>query len=186
MESSGIRVIRRIGRHQFSGQDVKRSWGGLDETQSIKVLAKMFREITHMKPPRGRQGRLLPQGSQYGYTVVGEGSNEYFQRQVRDEDVLSNIENRSQAAYNLTYLPASRDNANESDISRLQAWHKKHQSKLAVSNTVSGLSDLIQGLMGLGLKDVEYNTVGYRDTKYQATMRLDNFIITIQERGAND
>jgi hypothetical protein len=70
------------------------------------------------------------------------------------------------------------------DLMRLQGFHKKHQNLLRVKNTTQGLEDLVQGLMGLGLKNISYETMGWREQTYRATMELENFTITIQEKGA--
>lgn len=166
---------------KFYGQDGKRYWGGLDEETSVKLLAKMFREITHMKPPRGRPGRHLPFE---GHFAVEASGASYTQGPYTADDELHRIENKGERNYRSEYNQGS--GAKEEDLNRLARWHKRYENKKVVENTVGSLQDLIQGLMGLGMKKVQYEEIGYSEKQYQATMYLDGFIIIIKKWGEDD
>lgn len=167
---------------KFWGQDGKRYWARLDPEQEVKLIAKMFREITHMKPPRGRPGRHLPFDGHFAVRAIQDS---YTQGQFTAEEELSNLENRGENAYRPMYTQG--EAANDQDIRRLEDLHVRYINKTAVQNTVNSLQDLIQGLMGLGLRgEVRYDEVGYTTKQYQATMVLDGFVITIKKVGDDD
>lgn len=175
--------LKKMGSSKFSGQDSKSYWRGLDLETAVKTLAKMFREITHMKPPRGRTGRHLSYEGHYAVETRSAAGRDAFaaiQGQFYHEFEMTALENKDQHPYNPAY---NYEESFDRDLDRLARWHAQHTNKLKVENTVGGLQDLVQGLMGLGLRDVEYDTYGYGDKKYQATMRLDGFYITIREEG---
>lgn len=166
-------------RSKFWGHDEKRYWTAIDPEAEVKLVAKMFREITHIKPPRGRTGRQLDFDQHF---CVIAANNVYRQEPLTAEQELLLLENREES-YRTSYDPS--DNGSQ-DLQRLATWHYKHQNLLATQNVVRGLEDLVQGLMGLGLKNVSYETIGYSEKKYLAKMQLENFIITVKERGADD
>ncbi len=171
-----------MSNSKFYGQDNKRYWRGLDEVASVKLLAKMFREITHMKPPRGRQGRLL---NQQGHYAVEAAFDNYVQDRFTAEQEYTLLENRNaKQVYNQTYSQDP-EKGNIQDLERLQELHTKASAKKRVENTVNGLQDLISGLMGLGLNNINYEYQKYTG-RYTATMYLDNFVISIEERSKDD
>lgn len=176
--------MKRMQRSKFHGFDEKRYWRPLDNEVEVKLVAKMLREITHLKPPRGRMGRHLPFDEHFAIEVLA-GEN-WTQGKFSVKDELENLENKGSTFYTkkYEYLSDPADNFSK-DLSRLEELHILHQAKLRVQNTVGSLSDLIQGLMGLGLTDIRYDKNRYEST-YTATMKLNNFIITVKEVNSDD
>lgn len=168
-----------ISSHQFYDRlDVShyRGGGGNQEGEVEKIFAKMLRELTHEKPPRGRSGRHLEQDQHICVDLSRKpGWNRGWalrQRVVLASKELQEMEDRG------TYPSYPRDNAG--DIQRLLDLNEKSQAKARVEHTVNGLQDLIQGLMGLGFKSAEYTEQGRN--KYACTLEYDQFIITVEEK----
>lgn len=173
----------RMRSSKFYGLDSKQYWNGLDEVSSVKLLAKMFREITHMKPPRGRQGRLLDQSAHICVEAINDN---YTQAPFTAEVEMMMLENKTTdpRLYRAEYR--TDEHANENDLLRLQALHKRYEGKKAITNTVGSLQDLVEGLMGLGMKNLSYQEVGYSNKQWQATMSLEGFTIVITKEGGDD
>jgi len=181
-------MTARLQNSKFAGLDNKRWWSAPDENTVVKLIAKMFREITHLKPPRGRPGRQLDLAQHFAVEMTSDASKDApfnaKQLSASFSQEMTTVEQRSERGAYGTLTSYSYEEEFAKDLNRLQAMHTKHQSLVRVQNTTRGLEDLVQGLMGLGLKDVNYETVGWRETGYMATMELENFIITIKEKGA--
>lgn len=172
-----------ISSHQFYDKlDVShyRGGGGNQEGEVEKIFAKMLRELTHEKPPRGRSGRHLEQDQHICVDLNRKPPERWNrnrgwtlrQRVVLASRELAEMEDRG------TYPSYPRDNAG--DIQSLLALHEKSQAKARVEHTVNGLQDLIQGLMGLGFKSAEYTEQDRN--KYACTLEYDQFIITVEEK----
>jgi hypothetical protein len=174
----------KMSQSQFAGMDSQTYWRGQEYGKTIKLLAKMFREITHLKPPRGREGRHLDYEGHYAVELVSDAAEDSnfraTQRAVYAGAEIDTIENKGNS-YRKEY---SCTEPFEDDLGRLARWHEQHQNKLRVENTVNSLQDLIQGLMGLGLTSVDYEPYGFGKTKYTANLTMGDFYITVQEREA--
>jgi len=182
-----VEMTAKMERSQFAGQDQKRYWRGETDEATVKTLAKMLREITHLKPPRGRTGRWLPFEGRYALELVSSSQpNASFvatQNTVTHDQEITDLENKGTGSSNYYTTTYTYTEDKERDLQRLAKMHKQYQSKTRVENTVNGLQDLIQGLMGLGFKNVQYDTIGYTEKNYQATLELEGFVITVQEKG---
>lgn len=148
----------------------------LAHESTVKIVAKMLRELTHEKPPRGRPGRHLPQDQ--GICVNIEAKKQHF---VYSQEHLFYIsQKRISADDELKALERNQIFTSKGDLTRLAELHKRVMSKERVASAVNTLEDLISGLMGMGLQSVEWTEERYSKS-WEATMIYDNFTITIEE-----
>ena len=159
-----------------------------DYEQGSKMLAKMLREITHEKPPRGRIGRLLPQDERICVETRVSMSGSYPYHTLKQgvftfESELAFIESNKKTPRNRYFGPPAKPYDNEEDITTLLRLHIEFQNKENVTHTMNTLNDLVTGLMGLGLKkaEVEKEESWRVGNGYVAKMYLDNFEISIRE-----
>lgn len=154
-----------------------------DDEVAYKHVVRMFRELTHEKPPRGRPGRQLPQDD--GLCVIVHqphraGTVEVAQTQRTFEQEMHTLLEQKNTGLN------SQQHTNDTDLERLQKEHQKNISQGKVLGAARQLSDLMTGLMGLGAENLRIENVmetyAWRPPKYQAVFDFDNFVVTIKEK----
>ena len=165
---------------RFWGKKEMRLYNQEDEV-AYKHVARMFRELTHEKPPRGRPGRQLPQED--GICVVAESWN-HRGMQVSQTQRTFEQEMHTLLEHKNTGLH-SQQHTNLTDLERLQKEHQKNVSQKKVLGAARQLSDLMTGLMGLGAENLRIENAveayTWRPPKYQAVFDFDNFVVTIEE-----
>jgi hypothetical protein len=178
----GIMRIR-VSHSQFHGEQRRNYRMTPDEEVVMKTIAKMFREIAHIKPPRGRTGRLLPFEEHFAVRITNSRNN--YTPQTVYSDIEQTPTSLDQEMNELGFHKPRdiRRWTNDGDLDRLREWHIKHRQKSKLENAVNSFADLISGLMGYGVEELRVKEEGLYRPSYVATMKFRGLTVTIKEEG---
>lgn len=162
----------------FHGQKTQRIYNQDDEV-AHKAVVKMFRELTHEKPPRGRPGRHLPQ-DQHLCVVIERNDSKWSNRtevsqtpRTFEAEVFDLLERHNGTHYK----------TNETDLRFLQQEHDKRVNQTKMLGVAGQLSDLMTGLMGLGAEKLRLEEKPWtRPPRYAAVFEFNDFIVRIDEK----